>query len=111
MASAHRPHGGCGIARPLTTRLVVFFSTQACDAKSVSRLLVAAVTMCFDANNWTALGEYVILLTKRRGQLKQVGDANRAKSPLRSAHLSPHHTPSLCSFLPLGGDGHGAKGL
>lgn len=42
----------------------------ASDAHSTSRLLEAIVQMCFDAKDWDALGEYVTLLTKRRGALK-----------------------------------------
>lgn len=42
----------------------------ASDAHSTGRLLEAIVQMCFDANDWDALGEYVTLLTKRRGALK-----------------------------------------
>lgn len=45
---------------------------QACDVPSTTRILVAIVTMCYDAHDWQALGEYVVLLSKRRGQLKQV---------------------------------------
>jgi len=40
------------------------------DAHSTSRILEAVVTMCYDAKDWDAMGEYVILLTKRRGALK-----------------------------------------
>lgn len=43
----------------------------ACDVASTTRVLVAIVTMCHDAQDWHALGEYVVLLSKRRGQLKQ----------------------------------------
>jgi len=43
----------------------------ACDVQSTTRILEAIVTMCFDANDWATLGEYVVLLSKRRGQLKQ----------------------------------------
>lgn len=44
---------------------------MATDTKSTSRLLVHVVDMCFEAGAWDTMGEYVILLTKRRGQLKQ----------------------------------------
>lgn len=41
------------------------------DNASTSRLLVAIISLCFNMNEWNMLGEYVILLSKRRGQLKQ----------------------------------------
>ena len=50
---------------------------QASDAHSTSRILEAIVQMTFDANDFDMLGEYVILLTKRRGALKLVSDARR----------------------------------
>lgn len=38
---------------------------------STSRLLVAIVEICLEAKNWSALNEHIILLSKRRSQLKQ----------------------------------------
>jgi 26S proteasome regulatory subunit N5 len=35
---------------------------------------VAVVKNCFEAKNWDALNENIILLTKKRGQIKQVGN-------------------------------------
>lgn len=43
----------------------------ACDIPSTTRVLVAVVTMCYDAHDWHVMGEYIVLLSKRRGQLKQ----------------------------------------
>lgn len=40
---------------------------------STSRILVAVVQMCYGAKDWDALNENIMLLTKRRSQLKQVG--------------------------------------
>lgn len=45
---------------------------QASDTHSTSRILVAIVKMCFEAKNWDALNENIVLLTKKRGQIKQV---------------------------------------
>ena len=50
---------------------------QANDSSSTSRLVVAIVTLCYNVNDWNMLGEYVILLSKRRGQIKQVGRFTR----------------------------------
>lgn len=40
------------------------------DAHSTSRILVTVVQLCFQAQNWDALNENIILLTKRRSQIK-----------------------------------------
>lgn len=36
-----------------------------------SQILVAIVQICMEAQNWEALNEYIVLLSKRRSQLKQ----------------------------------------
>ncbi|KAK9883025.1 hypothetical protein WA026_001237 [Henosepilachna vigintioctopunctata] len=41
------------------------------DMVSTGRVLVAVVQICREANNWNALNDHIILLTKRRSQLKQ----------------------------------------
>ncbi|XP_015439026.1 PREDICTED: 26S proteasome non-ATPase regulatory subunit 12 [Dufourea novaeangliae] len=41
------------------------------DMLSTSRILVAIVEICLEARNWTALNEHIVLLSKRRSQLKQ----------------------------------------
>lgn len=38
---------------------------------STGRVLVAIVQICFEAKNWMALNEHIVLLSKRRSQLKQ----------------------------------------
>ncbi|XP_041959053.1 26S proteasome non-ATPase regulatory subunit 12 [Alosa pseudoharengus] len=43
----------------------------ASDMVSTSRILVAIVQMCHEAKDWDALNENVMLLSKRRSQLKQ----------------------------------------
>lgn len=40
------------------------------DMMSTSKILVAIVTMCHAAGEWTLLNEHIILLTKRRSQIK-----------------------------------------
>lgn len=42
------------------------------DMVSTGRVLVAVVQICKEAGNWAALNEHIVLLTKRRSQLKQV---------------------------------------
>ncbi|KAB0793513.1 hypothetical protein PPYR_13133 [Photinus pyralis] len=41
------------------------------DMVSTGRVLVAIVQICFEAKNWVALNEHIVLLSKRRSQLKQ----------------------------------------
>ncbi|XP_059156503.1 26S proteasome non-ATPase regulatory subunit 12-like [Physella acuta] len=43
----------------------------AADTHSTSRILVAIVKICFEAKSWDALNENIVLLTKKRGQIKQ----------------------------------------
>ncbi|KAF3822467.1 hypothetical protein GH733_007841, partial [Mirounga leonina] len=43
----------------------------ASDMVSTSRILVAVVKMCYEAKEWDLLNENIILLSKRRSQLKQ----------------------------------------
>lgn len=37
----------------------------------ITVLLVAICQICKEAKNWTALNDHIIMLTKRRSQLKQ----------------------------------------
>lgn len=41
------------------------------DMPSTSRVLVAIVEICLEAKNYSALNEHIIMLSKRRSQLKQ----------------------------------------
>ncbi|ESP03883.1 hypothetical protein LOTGIDRAFT_212047 [Lottia gigantea] len=43
----------------------------ASDTHSTGRILVAAIKLCFEAKNWDALNENIVILTKKRGQIKQ----------------------------------------
>jgi len=42
----------------------------ATDVKSTARILVACINYCFNAQNWALLNDHVVLMTKKRGQLK-----------------------------------------
>lgn len=55
---------------PLTLDIRSFL--QASDMVSTSRILVAVVKMCYEAKEWDLLNENIMLLSKRRSQLKQV---------------------------------------
>ena len=48
-----------------------FDRIQGSDLASTARLLVAIVTLCKDAGDWSLLNEQVLLLSKKHGQLKQ----------------------------------------
>ncbi|EDV27422.1 uncharacterized protein TRIADDRAFT_35460 [Trichoplax adhaerens] len=43
----------------------------ACDAPATARILVSIIRLCFQAAEWDMLNENIVLLTKRRSQLKQ----------------------------------------
>ncbi|XP_071960590.1 26S proteasome non-ATPase regulatory subunit 12-like [Antedon mediterranea] len=43
----------------------------ASDMHSTSRVLVSVVQLCFKQSEWSLLNEHILLLTKRRSQLKQ----------------------------------------
>jgi len=46
-------------------------SRQSSDLATTSRVLVAIVTICKDAGDWSYMNEQVLLLSKKHGQLKQ----------------------------------------
>ena len=48
------------------------FFFQAADMFSTSRILTTIMKICFESGQLDVLNEHLILLTKRRGQLKQV---------------------------------------
>ncbi|XP_052764852.1 26S proteasome non-ATPase regulatory subunit 12-like [Mya arenaria] len=41
------------------------------DTHSLSRVLETIVRLCFETKNWDALNDNIVLLTKKRGQIKQ----------------------------------------
>jgi len=43
----------------------------ACDGISTSKLICAVCKLCYEANEWGKLREYIVLLSKKRGQLKR----------------------------------------
>ncbi|KAJ7372722.1 26S proteasome non-ATPase regulatory subunit 12 [Desmophyllum pertusum] len=43
----------------------------AADMHSTSRVLICIVQLCFKYKDWNALNEHIVILTKRRSQLKQ----------------------------------------
>ena len=45
---------------------------KASDALSTGRVLKAIVQLCFDMGDWDSLNEHIVILTKRRSQLKTV---------------------------------------
>ncbi|KAI8809001.1 hypothetical protein BJ742DRAFT_805895 [Cladochytrium replicatum] len=44
---------------------------SASDLASNSRVLIHIIKLCYDAGNWKMIGEYVVLLSKKHGMLKQ----------------------------------------
>jgi len=73
--------------------IYVFFFTllipQASDTLSTGRVLKAVVQLCFDAEDWEGLNEHIILLSKRRSQLKTVGGCGTRGIRVSSSQLPP----------------------
>jgi len=65
----------------------------AADMHSTSKLLVAIVKMCYEQKDYPALNENIVLLTKRRGQLKQVSQIKMSSLTVLVGQQS--HTWSL----------------
>ncbi|KAK7507802.1 hypothetical protein BaRGS_00000767 [Batillaria attramentaria] len=60
----------------LTEALDILLSLEkqtrtASDTHSTGKILMAIVKNCFEAKNWDALNENIVLMTKKRGQIKQ----------------------------------------
>ncbi len=41
------------------------------DMHSTAKVLVCIVQICYEAQNWTSLNEHIVIMSKKRGQLKQ----------------------------------------
>ena len=65
---------------------------QGADAISTGRVLVAIVKNCYEAKKWDLLNENIVLLTKRRGQLKQVYLSWYPLNSEGSPHLNKNFT-------------------
>ena len=59
----------------------------AADMHSTARILVAIVKLCFQAKDWEALNEHIVLLTKRRSQLKKYTEKTADMTSYRRRHL------------------------
>ena len=70
----------CCLALPVIGISLFILGLQAADMHSTSRVLVCIVQLCFKNKDWNALNEHIVILTKRRSQLKQV---NKIVSYLR----------------------------
>lgn len=44
---------------------------MSCDGISTSKLICAVCKLCYEANEWGKLREHIVLLSKKRGQLKR----------------------------------------
>jgi len=66
------------------------------DAVSTGRILVGIVKLCYDMKRWTTLNENIILLTKRRGQLKQA-----VTKMVQEAYSYVEKTPNMETKLKL----------
>lgn len=70
----------------------------AADVKSTSRILVHIIDMCFQAKQWDTMQEYLVLLIKRRGQLKKVKKNQTKKEEVRF-QVAPGFPRSVAKHL------------
>ncbi|KAL8566124.1 26S proteasome non-ATPase regulatory subunit 12 [Nucella lapillus] len=85
----------------LTEALEILLSLEkqtrtASDTHSTGKILVAVVKNCFEAKNWDALNENIVLLVKKRGQIKQA-----VTKMIQEAFTYVEKTPSMDVKLKL----------
>lgn len=68
----------------------------ASDTHSTSRILTTMVRLCFETKNWDALSENIIIITKKRGQIKQ-----SVTKMIQEACTYVEKTPNLDAKLKL----------
>lgn len=68
----------------------------AADMVSTSRVMVCIVQLCFKAKNWDALNEHIMILCKRRSQLKQA-----VTKMIQEAYTYVDQTPDMETKLKL----------
>ena len=66
---------------------------------STSRILVAIVKMCYEAKEWDLLNENIMLLSKRRSQLKQVSSRFGKQLDACTSTTEPLHSRA-CALPP-----------
>ena len=64
----------CHMLLSINLYFLYILGLQAADMHSTSRVLVCIVQLCFKSKDWNALNEHIVILTKRRSQLKQVNN-------------------------------------
>ena len=57
--------------------LYIYLYFQAVDSISTGRVLKAIIQMLFDVADWESLNEHILVLTKRRSQLKTVSTVTK----------------------------------
>ena len=69
--------------------------SQQGDAIATKKVCVATVQVCFAAAKWTELNEHIILLSKRRSQLKQAvtGMVQEAMTYIDQVRSNPNLAP------------------
>ena len=51
--------------------LCIFQTRTGADMHSTAKVLVCIVQLCYEAKKWSLLNENIVMLTKKRSQLKQ----------------------------------------
>ncbi|KAK7113343.1 26S proteasome non-ATPase regulatory subunit 12-like [Littorina saxatilis] len=68
----------------------------ASDTHSTGKVLMAIVKNCYEANNWDALNENIVVITKKRGQIKQA-----VTKMIQEAYTYVEKTPNMDVKLKL----------
>ena len=67
--------------------ILCFSSFQGADLQSTSRLLIGIIKMCFEQREWELLNGHILILTKRRNQLKQASSTTIAHVHVHVLHV------------------------
>ena len=76
---------------------------QGADMHSTAKVLVCIVQLCYEAKKWSLLNEHIVMLTKRRSQLKQaVAKMVQECCKWVSEGTLPSKDIEVCIIIPVG---------
>ena len=69
------------------------------DVAGTRKAVIDIVELCYKAGAWKTLNDQIVLLSKRRGQLKQVGFISDNSPPFSPVFYLLYHTTYLLDLL------------
>jgi len=69
------------------------------DVAGTRKAVIDIVELCYKAGAWKTLNDQIVLLSKRRGQLKQVGLISDNSPPFSPVFYLLYHTVCLLDLL------------